>query len=157
MFDMTVTYEGILAKPMRQRVEALERAMESMPQVECPIEHHFAPGVYVRQMTMCKDVVLTGAVHKTEHLCILAKGRVHVVNNDEVREYVAPAVIAASKGTKRAITALEDSVWFNIHPTETVDLDKLVEELTESTAEELVGGSKNRQLLANNAMQLEEN
>jgi hypothetical protein len=139
------------------QVESLEKAMEGLPQADCPIEHHFAPNVYVRQMCMPADVVLTGASHKTEHLCILAKGRVKVVNGEDQVEYTAPAIIKAGIGTKRAIWALEDSVWFNIHPTATTDLDALVEELTESSADELAGGANNQQLQAFTALQIKEN
>ena len=53
-----------------------------------------------------------------------------------------------------AYVALEDSVWTNFFATDETDPDKLVELLTESTAEELLGGSKNKQLAANRAAAL---
>lgn len=137
-----------VALPMRERVEALERSMRNHPPAHCPIRHHFAPGVYAREMSVPAGVVLTGAVHKTCHLSILSKGRVMVTSDQGVIEMVAPCTLVASKGTKRAIHALEDSVWTTIHATNTTDLDALVEELTESTAAELQGGARNPQQFA---------
>ena len=45
--------------------------------------------------------------------------------------------------------AHEDTYWTTVHATEETDLDKLVEELTESTHQELLGGPDNKQLIAN--------
>lgn len=136
---------------MRERVERLEHAMLAFDPVELPIRHYFANGIYAREMYVPAGVTLTGAVHKTTHLCILSKGHVHVATEDGVVELIAPATLVAQPGAKRAIHAVEDSVWTNIHATTETDLDKLVEELTESTAAELQGGARNPQQLASEA------
>ena len=70
------------------------------------------------------------------------------MSEDGIEELVAPAIIISQPGTKRAIHALEDTVWTNIHATNETDLDKLVEELTESTVDQLQGGVNNKQELA---------
>jgi len=70
------------------------------------------------------------------------------MSEDGIDEFVAPAIIISQPGTKRAIHALEDTVWTNIHATNETDLDKLVEELTESTVDQLQGGDNNKQELA---------
>lgn len=153
--NMTVSYSGMLAKPvdMRGRVEALQAAIEYEPQVECLVRHHFAPGVYAREMTVPIGVVITGAVHKTCHLSILSKGKIKLVSGEDVVELSAPATILADAGAKRAIYAIEEAVWTNIHATNETDLDKLVEELTESTADELMGGKYNRQFMLSGALE----
>ncbi|NBQ40749.1 MAG: hypothetical protein EBU34_13470 [Alphaproteobacteria bacterium] len=133
---------------MKQKVEQLEKMMQAYDPAILPITHHFADGIYAREMFMPAGAILTGAVHKTNHMCILSKGHVRVASEDGPIDLVAPATIIAPPGTKRAIYALEDSVWTNIHATTETNLDKLVEELTESTAAELQGGSANRQQIA---------
>jgi quercetin dioxygenase-like cupin family protein len=133
---------------MKKKVEELEAILQNLPPVELPLKHHFADGIYAREMFMPAGTVLTGAVHKTTHMCILSKGHVRVATDDGPVELVAPATLIAYPGAKRAIYALEDSVWTNIHATTETNLDKLVEELTESTAAELQGGSANRQQIA---------
>jgi quercetin dioxygenase-like cupin family protein len=133
---------------MKEKVEELEKMMQAYDPAILPITHHFADGIYAREMFMPAGAILTGAVHKTNHMCILSKGHVRVASEDGPIDLVAPATIIAPPGTKRAIYALEDSVWTNIHATNETNLDKIVEELTESTAAELQGGSANKQQLA---------
>jgi len=133
---------------VREAVEQIEDAMQGMPPAFLPIKHYFANGMYAREMTMPAGAIVTGAIHKTTHFCILSQGRVRVMSEDGIDELVAPAIIISQPGTKRAIHALEDTVWTNIHATNETDLDKLVEELTESTVDQLQGGDNNKQELA---------
>jgi hypothetical protein len=133
---------------VREAVEQIEDAMQGMPPAFLPIKHYFANGMYAREMTMPAGAIVTGAIHKTTHFCILSQGRVRVMSEDGIDEIVAPAIIISQPGTKRAIHALEDTVWTNIHATNETDLDKLVEELTESTVDQLQGGVNNKQELA---------
>ena len=136
-----------LALISRQKVEALEDEIAKFPQADCPVRHYFAPGLYAREMTIPKDVVLTSAVHKTEHLCTVSAGRILVQTDDGLIEFKAPCTFVSKPGAKRAGYALEDTVWTTYHATNETDLDRLAEELTESTTAELLGGARNKQLL----------
>lgn len=149
-----MTTEIIEQAPMRSLVERLESTLESSPQVECPLEHRFAPGVYMREMLVPAGVVATGAVHKTEHLTIVV-GHCLLTTDEGVQEFSGYSSFVSKPGTKRAIYAIQDTVVTTVHPTEETDLDKLVETLTESTRAELLGGQKNRQLLAHKQTELE--
>lgn len=133
----------------RDQVMALEREIEKLPQVDCPVWHYFAPGLYARCLLIPKDTVLTGAVHRTEHLCIIS-GDISVTTDDDVRRIThAHFVISSKPGTKRAGYAHEATYWTTLHATTETDLDRLAEELTESTNAELLGGPANRQAIAN--------
>ena len=151
---MNVTYgkgfEVEKPKSMRARVEALEASMLSLKQVDCPVRHFFAPGLYAREMSIPAGTVVTGAVHKTENLIVVSKGRLQIVTEDGTREVTAGDTLTCKVGMKNAVVALEDSRWTNFmaNPTNETDTDKLVEMLTESKASELLGGSDNVQLLA---------
>lgn len=142
---------------MRQKVERLERSMYEMPQADCPVRHYFAPGMYAREITIPKGVTLIGAIHKTENLVILSKGKLELVTDDGTRTIEAPCILTVKPGAKNAALALEDSVWTNFFPTSETDLDKLAELLTYSKASELLGGSDNKQLIAQKALAQLEN
>ena len=152
---MKVTYgKGFSVAPqmsMRDKVYALEAAIVQMPQVSAEVSHHFAPGLYARRVYLTAGAVYTGAVHKTEHLIMLAKGKVEIVTEDGTATFFAGDIITCKPGMKNAVCAIEDSIWANFFPTTETDPEKLVELLTESKACELVGGSRNVQAL-NNAM-----
>lgn len=136
-------------KTMREKVERLEQEMNKLPQVDCPVRHYFAPGLYAREITIPKGTVLTGAVHKMENLVVLSAGKLRLVTDDGTIEITAPHTMTCKPGAKNAAIALEDSVWTNFFATTETDTDKLVELLTESKASELLGGADNKQLIAN--------
>jgi hypothetical protein len=134
---------------MRGKVFALEDQLNKLPQVECPVWNHFAPGLYARKMLIPKGVTLTGAIHKTEHLCVIS-GDITVTTDDGVKRITdAHAILTSKPGAKRAGYAHEDTYWTTVHATNETDLDKLVEELTESKQSELLGGPDNKQAIAN--------
>lgn len=150
---ITVTYSGALApaQAMRRKVERLEASMAGLPQVDCPVSHFTAPGQIARRMEIPAGTVVTGAVHKLEHLVVIAKGRLRIVTEDGTRDVAAGDVITCKPGMKNAVTALEDSAWVNVFAVDETDPDKLVELVTESKAEDLLGQPKNKQLVAQRA------
>ena len=130
------------------RVMRLEEEISKLPQVDCPVKHYFAPGLFAREITLPKGTVLTGAIHRTENLVVLSKGKLRLVTEDGTIDIEAPFTMTCKAGAKNAAVAIEDSVWTNFmhNPTNETDLEKLVEMFTESKASELLGGSDNAQL-----------
>ena len=137
---------------VRAKVEKLEESMLNLPQIHCPIRHHFAPGVYAREITIPKDTVLIGVVHKRDNLVVLSAGKLRLVTEDGFAEITAPHTMLCKAGSKNAAVALEDAVWTNFFATDETDPDKLVELLTYSKADELLGGANNKQLAAQAAL-----
>jgi hypothetical protein len=84
-------------------------------------------GVYIRKMTMFKDTMVIGAIHKHKHMCFLLEGHLTVVSASGTKDYVAPCYIISDPGEKRILFAHEKSCWYNTHknPTNT----KVIEEL----------------------------
>lgn len=92
----------------------------------CPLKHSFAPGVYVREIFIPKGTMLTGKIHRHSHPNILLKGEVIVATEFGGREHLkAPLSMISKAGTKRAVFALEDTVWITIHATHETDLEKI--------------------------------
>lgn len=116
------------------QINALVREMEmaKLPQVECPVTHHFGPSIYIREVVMPAGAVIVGKPHKTEHLCNMIEGRMIVVGEDGVRvEVVAPAVFMAKKGRK--IAYIIETVRFqNIFSTDETNVEKLENMLVEN-------------------------
>ena len=127
----------------RADILKLESAMSKMDGYDpegketCRITHHFAPGVYAREMWMPADCLITGKIHLTEHLNILSQGRVSVSNQGESVIMEAPYTFVSPVGTKRAIYAHEDSTWTTIHATDLHDPDEIEAEIIADTFEEL--------------------
>ena len=139
----------LVAEKMIDKVNRLEQELNQLPQGYAPVWHHFAPGLYARQMLIKAGDSLTGAVHRTEHLCIVS-GNMLVLTDEGPKHICALQVIFQSlPGIKRAGQAIDDTYFTTVHATSETDLEKLVEELTFSTARELLGGPENVQLMNN--------
>ena len=141
---------GLANAVMRDKVYRLEAELMTMPQVDCPVRHYFAPGLYAREMSIPAGTVVTGAVHKTENLVVVSMGRLRIVTDNGTREVAAGETFTCTAGMKNAVVALEDSRWINFmaNPNNETDLDKLAEIFTESKSSELLGGIHNKQLAA---------
>ncbi len=111
-----------------------------------PVTNYFAPGMNARAMFIPKGVLLTGAIHVTEHLNILAQGKVSVSNQGESITMEAPYIFVSQVGTKRAIYAHEDSTWITIHATDLTDVDEIEEMLVADSFEELDAILENTEL-----------
>ena len=111
-----------------------------------PIKHLFMDGVYIREMTMYKDTIVSGAIHKHLHMSFLLTGRVTVVCEEGVIEHIAPCTIVAQPGTKRVIYSHEDTIWYTVHknPSNTEDLDQLEKEIVAVSYKEYEEYIKNK-------------
>ena len=68
--------------PTAEQIRRFESAMLEMPQVEIPLEHTFAPGLYVRTITVPAGATLVGKVHATDHIFIISKGDMTLVSEE---------------------------------------------------------------------------
>jgi hypothetical protein len=106
-------------------VFAAEKEMLELPQVQLPVVHRFAPGVYARELTIFAGHILTGAVHKTEQLNILSLGRMRLLVDGGFLDVEAPYTVVSPPGTKRIALALTDCVWTTILGTELTDVSEI--------------------------------
>lgn len=121
----------------REKLYKLQAAIGSLPEIECPLQHVFAPGVYARTMFIPQNGVLVGKIHKHRHLNILSQGVVLVMTESGGTErLVGPLTMVSEPGTKRAVHALTDVVWTTIHLTNETDLAKIEDEVIAKSYEE---------------------
>lgn len=102
-----------------------------LPQVECPLRHYFAPGVYIREISMPARSVVIGKIHKTEHFNIIHRGQVSLISDDGTREVLGPSTFVSKAGVQKVLYIHEETVWTTVHVTDERDLDKLEELLIE--------------------------
>lgn len=129
--DVPVPLEQLPPVPTREQIVALEDEMRKLPQMELPPVHHFAKGIYARELRIPAGTLLTGKVHRTEHLNILSAGEITVWTEDGMKRVSAPFTIVSRPGTKRVGFAHTDCVWTTIHRSDETDLEALEAELVE--------------------------
>ena len=118
---------GTVVPTMRPRrtVEDLERVMLDMEQAECPVIHHFGPGVYVREVRMKAGTFAIGHHQNFEHLNVFIAGKVLMYLEDgSTRILQAPMTFVGKPGRKVGLI-LEDVIWQNVYPTDERDVEKL--------------------------------
>lgn len=121
-----------LGKEFRDSITDLERAMFDTNGggdglEDFPLKHHFAPQVYGRQMLIPAGGTITGKIHRHAHLNVILSGRAVVATEFGREEVCAGMVFVSKPGTKRAVRAIEDTVWLTIHPnsSDTQDLSEI--------------------------------
>lgn len=144
-FNASVSIEE--RKPLRESIRHLEQDILECVPAEMPLEHFFAEGLYARSLTIPKNCVLTGAIHKHEHINILAKGDITVVTEDGPVRVQAPYVMVARPGTKRAGFAHEESVWITVHACDERDVEKVEQLLVTNDYDEWLRIEEQRCLL----------
>ena len=105
----------------------IEAACKTMSQVECPVEHEFADGVYSRKMNVPANTLVIGKMHRFSTYNILLKGScsIYAGENLAVKKIKAPFTFTSEPGIKKIAYFHEDSTWINIHPTEEKDIDAI--------------------------------
>ncbi len=110
-------------------IEKAEEIMLKQEQVEVPLHHAFAPGVYLRQVVMPKGSLVVGHEHKTEHFNIVLSGHASVMMNGEVQEIKAPSIFVSKAGVRKVLLIHETMIWATVHPTSETNLEALEDQL----------------------------
>lgn len=120
---------------IRKSIHSLEKAMEAQPpdtKLALETMHSFADGVYTRTVFMKAGSLITGKIHKKEHIVVIGQGSASVVSEEFGSKTIsAPMVFVSPPYVKRALFIHEDMVWTTVHknPSNTRDLDVLESEL----------------------------
>lgn len=111
----------------RELLYSLEAAAATnLPEQECPLQHSFIDGVYVRTIFIPAGTVIVGKIHRHSHANILSQGEVIVFTEDGGMEHLkGPITMVSPAGCKRAVRALTDTTWTTIHRTDETDLNKI--------------------------------
>lgn len=106
-----------------------QKIQDNAELIDVPVEHHFAPGVYMRQMNAKAGTVVVSKMHRTEHMNILLSGSLTVATENGIELLKAPVVLKSMPGTKRIGYFHEDSTWITVHPTNETDLNLIEQQV----------------------------
>lgn len=102
---------------LKINADALALVMLEHPQAECPVTHHFGPGLYIRSVSFNPGDTLIGHDHKEPHLVMVLGGRVILLGDSpkEIDATQAPVMFTGGLG-KKVVYCLERCNWMNIFP-----------------------------------------
>jgi hypothetical protein len=113
-----------------EAVKRLEAELMALPQADCPTRHHFAGGIYGREMFMRAGTTLTGATHKRQHMALFV-GDVSVFDGESVKRLTGHNMMVTEAGTKRAMYAHADSYVTGYFITDKTDIQDIERDLVE--------------------------
>ena len=131
-YELTKFTWNIATQDHRREVIALEQSLlaalgDQNMALALPVQNWFAQGMYARALSIPKDCVLTGAIHRQDHLSILLKGEMTITSEYGPQRIRAGDVFVTRAGAKKAGFAHEDSVFLTVERTD---------ETTEAAAQE---------------------
>lgn len=88
-------------------------------------KHHFAAGVYIKQMRLKRGHYAETHEHNYDHFGLLGAGEAVVELDGSCKVHVGPCIVLIEAGKKHKITALTDIEWFCIHATDETDPEKV--------------------------------
>jgi hypothetical protein len=116
-------------QPTLEGIQAFEQVLRRFPQVDCPVDHFFADGLYGRLVLIPAGTTVTGKMHAGRHLNVLLAGTIKVTTEHGVIELSAPHVMVSEAGVKRVGHAYTDTLWLTVHASNKTDLGELEQEL----------------------------
>jgi hypothetical protein len=138
-------------------IEALGVVEGEMAKVEgatygdecCPLKHSFGDGLYIREITMPKGMLVTSKIHKTTHPYFVVSGDVSVQTDKGIVRIKGPCWGITQAGTKRLLYLHEETVWVTVHATQETDLEKIEEQLIAKDTKELLASQDKEHLMDN--------
>ncbi len=106
------------------QIKEVEKALLELDQVDCPVLHHFGPGVYIREVILLQGSLAIGHHQKQEHLNIMLSGKVAIIEDDAVKVLTAPMIFTGKPGRKIGYI-IETCAWLNVYSTDETNIDKL--------------------------------
>jgi len=117
-------------RPSREAIEQLERELMGHEQVQLATTHALAGPVYARTIFIPAGTLLTGLVHRADHVNI-SVGDITVLTDTGMRRLTGHHVIPTKAGAKRAGYAHADTHWTTVSYTTQTELGAIEDELVE--------------------------
>lgn len=109
--------------------------LQRFPEKECPLNHSFFDGIYVRECVLFAGMIVTSKVHKKKHPYVVLKGKAEVFIDGKGWELIeAPYFGTTEAGTRRVLRIIETCHWITFHsnPDDTEDLELIESRIIES-------------------------
>lgn len=113
---------------------------------DCPVQHFFEPGVYIREMFIPAETLFIGRPHTFGHRCELVSGRILLITEQAKTHLEAPAELWSTPGYIMCLYAKTEVIGRTYHPNpdERRDTDVMEDEIFGSIAELVALGEEVR-------------
>lgn len=117
------------------QIDHLEAAMLSCEPIECPLNHRFLPGFYIREILMGAGTWIVSMTHLTCHPFFVLQGKVSVFSENDGEQLIeAPYSGTTYPNTRRVLYIHENCVWTTVHRTDIQPEDNTPEAIAKAVA-----------------------
>lgn len=99
---------------VQEKIEALEAEWLKLPQAHIPVTHHYAGGIYIREITIPAGTAITGRIYLDDHFDIMVSGEIIVSSIDGIKHLSGFNLFKGNQGKKRAGYTITNVHWFTI-------------------------------------------
>jgi len=112
------------------RLNNVERNLSNIEPREIPLKHHFAGGIYVREILIPADTIILGKRHRHKTCNFLVSGELSLYMGEDnpSKRVKGPMIFESEPGTRKLAYSHSDVVFMNFHPTQETDLKKIEQE-----------------------------
>lgn len=113
--------------PTPEQLAKLATVLAAAPQIDIPVEHFFAPGMYVRKCTIQAGAYVIGKKHRHRHPTMLVKGEATINTDAGMVRISAPHIWISQEGAQRALYTHSECEFVTVHlnPDDTQDLEAI--------------------------------
>lgn len=101
--------------PSRDDIVRLQAAMVPLQCEQPEPGHHFAPGMYLRELLVPAGMLIVGKIHRHAHFLFVMRGRALVISEFGRMEVSTGHFSVSPAGVKRVVLALEDTHFVTVH------------------------------------------
>ena len=101
--------------PTMDQIKKLQEMMLPIQSEQPEPKHLFAPGMYLRELTVPAGMLMVGKIHKHAHFLMVLKGKAEVVSEFGRMVVEAGHVSVSPAGVKRVVLAIEDTQFITVH------------------------------------------
>lgn len=101
--------------PTREKIQRLQQSMLAIESRQPDPTHFFAPGMYLRELTVPQGMLMVGKIHKHEHFLLVLKGKAEVISEFGRTIVEAGHISISPAGVKRIVLAIEDTQFVTVH------------------------------------------
>lgn len=92
-------------------------------------KHRFTPGLYIRECTMPKGMMIVSNIHAKEHPFVMLEGLIKVRTHEGTKLLRAPYFGITKPMTRRILYAEEDTRWMTFHVTDKTSVEEIMDDI----------------------------
>ena len=112
--------QSLVRKEANDAIDLLEVALlQRYETKQCPLNHTFVPGMYLREIIMEAGDKITSKIHRIRHPFFVLKGSANVWTDGIGWQLIkAPYFGITEPGTRRVLQIIERCHWITCHSTD---------------------------------------